>query len=217
MVFDVLCLLLLAWVSFRVSEEGAWGAAIVFFTVLLAGLCAMNLFEPLAEWLAIHLSAEEAWQARWDVVSLLGLFGVGVFALRIVTERLAPARMPLPQLAEWPIRWLAGISAGYLTLAVLITSLHVAPLPRVVTKEDVLEVAGFQAEREQFFGLAPDRQWLEFNHWLSRNALNRGDMNRLFDGPIYRSGGKIGRWPSFPIRYADRRERLTRSRMVSEP
>lgn len=217
MFLDLICLAVVAWVSLRVSDEGAWGAVIVFFSVLFAGLFAMNIFEPLAEWLAIRVSDSESWQSRWDVISLLGLFSVAVFVLRIVTERLAPARMPIPQLLEPPIRWTAGIATGYVTLAVLLTSLHVAPLPRVVTKDEVLEIAGFQAEREPFFGLGPDRQWLRFNHWMSQHALNRGDSRRLFDGPIYRSGGESGRWPSFPIRYADRRERLTRSRRGLEP
>jgi hypothetical protein len=217
MFFDLVCLAMVCWVSFRVSDEGAWGAAMVFFTVLFSGLIAMNTFEPLAEWLAIQVSDSETWQSRWDVISLLGLFGASVFIMRVVTERLAPARMPIPQLAEFPLRWLAAIATASVTLGVLLTSLHIAPLPRVVTKDEILEVAGFQPEREQFFGLAPDRQWLEFNQWLSQQALNRGDSSRLFDGPIYRSGGQSGRWPSFPIRYADRRERLTRSRLGLDP
>ncbi len=216
MFFDVLCLALLAWMSFRVADEGAWGAVMVLCSVLLAGLLAMNIFEPLAEWLAMEISASEAWQARWDVISLLGVFALGVFGFRILTERLAPARMPLPQLAEWPLRWLAGTAAAYAALAILMTSLHVAPLPRLVSAEGVHEVVGFEPEREQFFGLAPDRQWLALNHWLSQHALNRGDARRLFDGPIYQSGGQTARWPSFPIRYADRRERLTRSRIAEQ-
>lgn len=217
MFLDLVGLAVVAWVSFRVSDEGAWGAVIVFFSVLFAGLFAMNTFEPLAEWLAIRVSDSQSWQLRWDVISLLGLFGGAVFALRVLTERWAPARMPIPQFAEWPVRWLAGVATGYLTFAILLTALHVAPLPRVVTADNVLEVAGFEAEGQQFFGLAPDRQWLRFNHWMSQHALNRGDSYRLFDGPIYRSGGEEGRWPSFPLRYADRRERLTRSRMGLGP
>ena len=125
--------------------------------------------------------------------------------------------MPVPQFLEIPIQYLAGAATGYLTLCILLVSLHVAPLPRVVTGEEVREIAGFEAERSQFFGLGPDRQWLAFNQWLSQHALNRGNAERLFDGPIYSSAGESGIWPSFPIRYADRRERITRSRMGFEP
>ena len=159
------------------------------------------------------ISSAEAWRFRWDVISLVGLFAGGVFVLRIVAERLAPASIPIPWPAEILLRWLAGAAAGYLTVAMLLTAVHVAPLPRLVTGEEVIEVGGFQAERPQFFGLGPARQWLSFNQWVSQNALNRGNSRRLFDGPIYYSGGDTGRWPSFPIRYAARREAVTRARL----
>ena len=35
---DLLCVALLFWVTIRVAGEGAWGAAIVFVSVLLSGL-----------------------------------------------------------------------------------------------------------------------------------------------------------------------------------
>jgi hypothetical protein len=217
MLFDVVCLALVAWVSFRIADEGAFGAVVAFLTVLFAGLFAMNAFEPLAEWLGLHVSGSVSWQSRWDLFSLLGLFAGGIFVLRIITERLAPARIPIPQIVELPLRWIAGVLTGYLTLAILLTALHVAPLPRLVTKDKVHEALGFQAERAMFFGQAPDRQWLRFNQWISLHALNRGDSWRLFDGPVYHAGGEHGRWPSFPLRYADRRDRLTRSRMSNSP
>lgn len=217
MLLDLIFLAILVWVTFRVASEGAWGAVLVFFCVLFAGLFAMNTFEPLAEWLGIHVSAEEEWQFRWDVVSLLGLFALTVFALRVITERLAPARIPVPRLFEIPLAYLAGAGAGYLTICVLLVALHVAPLPRIVTGEEVIETLGFEAEKPQFFGTGPDRQWLHLNLWLSQQALNRGGAERLFDGPVYHAGGARGIWPSLPIRYADRRERITRARMGLEP
>ncbi len=210
---DLVFLAILVWVAIRVAAEEAWGAAVVCLSVLFAGLFAMNLFEPLAELLEQKISSDETWRFRWDVIALVGLFAGGVFVLRIVTERLAPANIPIPRPAEIGIRWLAGGVAGYLTVAILLTAVHVAPLPRLVTGQEVIEVPGFEAERPQFFGLGPARQWLSFNQWVSQNALNRGDSRRLFDGPIYYSGGDTGRWPSFPIRYAARREAVTRARL----
>lgn len=217
MLLDLILLAILVWVALRVASEGAWGAVLVFFCVLFAGLFAMNAFEPLAEWLGIHVSAEAEWQFRWDVISLLGLFALLVFGLRVISERLAPARIPLPQLFDVPLRYLAGAATGYLTICVLLVSLHVAPLPRIVTGEEVIETLGFEAEKPQFFGLGPDRQWLGLNMWLSEQALNRGGAGRLFDGPIYHAARERGLWPSLPIRYADRRERMTRARMGLEP
>jgi hypothetical protein len=217
MLLDLILLAILVWATFRVASEGAWGAVLVFFCALFAGLLAMNTFEPLAEWLGSHVSQEADWQFRFDVISLLGLFALAVFALRVITERLAPARIPIPQLFDVALRYLAGAATGYLMICVLLVAVHVAPLPRIVTGDEVIEIAGFEAERPQFFGLGPDRQWLRLNLWLSQQALNRDGAERLFDGPIYQASGDRGLWPSLPIRYADRRERMTRARMGLEP
>jgi hypothetical protein len=217
MLLDLMLLAVWGGVTYCVSREGAWGAVVSFLCVLFAGLFAMNTFEPLAQWLGMRVSSEAAWQFRWDVISLLGLFALGVFLLREITERLAPARIPIPNSAEIPLKYLGGLATGYVTVCLVLVAFHVAPLPRIVTGEEVIEFAGFEAERSHVFGLAPGRAWLGFNQWVSQHALNRGDSKRWFDGPMYHSAGELGTWPSLPIRYADRRERMTRSRMGLEP
>lgn len=212
MLIDFLCLAVMIWVAFRVAAEGAWGSVILFLIVGMAGLFAMNLFEPLAELLEQNISDSPSWRFRWDCLSLVGSFSAFVLLLRGITQRLAPASMPLPWLFEVLIRWTAGAATGYLTMAFLLTAWHTAPLPRSVSGTEVTEPLGFQPEREMVFGLAPDRQWLVLNQWLSQHGLNRGSQDRIFEGPIFYSAGDRGFWPSFPIRYADRRERMTRTR-----
>jgi hypothetical protein len=78
MLFDVVCLALVAWVSFRIADEGAFGAVVAFLTVLFAGLFAMNAFEPLAEWLGLHVSGSESWQSQ-SLVRGDGLTGRRLF------------------------------------------------------------------------------------------------------------------------------------------
>ena len=48
---DLILILIFAGVTWAVAGEGPWGAVMVFFSVLLAGLLAMNIFEPVAEML----------------------------------------------------------------------------------------------------------------------------------------------------------------------
>lgn len=216
MFLDVILLGLAAYVAYRIAAEGAWGAAIVFFIVLFSGLFAMNTFEPMAQWLEQKISDDPAWSFRWDLICFLGLFAGAVFALKAITDRLAPASIRIPKFLEFPVRWSAAVLTGYLTMAILLTSLHVAPLPRIVAADEVWEPAGFRAEGNHFFGTAPDRRWLGFNYWISQHSLSRGEPHRVFDGPVYHSGRDSGRWPSLPIRYADRREKITRQRMQSD-
>jgi hypothetical protein len=196
---DILLLAVVGIVAWCVASEGAWGAGFTFVSVLLGGLLAMNFFEPLANYLESTISGSPAWAARWDVVSLVGLFALFTFLLRLMTDYLAPTFMPVHPLVHEGGRWTFGVLAGYVTMAVLLTALHTAPLPR--------EFIGFTPERNNLLGMAaPDRQWLGFTQYVSEKSLR---SDRIFDGPRLKiRSDRFEIWPSFPIRYASRRQSL---------
>lgn len=196
---DVLLLLIFAVVTWMVASESTWGAVLTFLSVLFSGLLAMNFFEPTANFLKEQMPRADAYA---DILSLLGWFTVFVFAFRIGTEQMAPNLLQLDGPVDQGARWAFAAATGYLTAAILLTSMHTAPLPR--------EFMGFRAERANLFNLlAPDRQWLGFTQHVSEKALFNG---RLFDGPRFRMPGMMedGYWPSFPIRYAQRRDLYAR-------
>ena len=58
--------------------------------VLLAGLLAMNWFEPMAGWFQSQMGTGN-WAYRWDVIMLLGLFTAFVFGLRSALVEFEPA------------------------------------------------------------------------------------------------------------------------------
>jgi hypothetical protein len=72
---------------------------------------------------------------------------------------------------------------------------------------------GFTPERKNLFGIvAPDRQWLGFTQFISEGSMSRS-VPRVFDGPVEdfiepRNAEEHPNtvWPSFPVRYASRRE-----------
>ncbi len=197
---DILLLAILGIVTWCVASEGAWGAGFIFVSVLLAALLAMNYFEPLASFLGNNISSSGAWQQRWDSIALIGLFVAFVFLFREVTVRLAPTYMQVHPLVHEAGRWGFAVMTGYIAMAFLLTALHTAPLPR--------EFAGFTPERDNFFGaVAPDRQWLGFTQYVSEKSMRNGTRGNLFDGPEYTFPQQENSiWPSFPIRYAARRE-----------
>lgn len=215
---DIICLAVVGVVVWFVASEGIWGAVQVFLCTLLAGLVAMNFFEPLAGQLRAFVPDKYC-----DIVALLGLFTGLTFALRMGAEYLSPSYIQVFPMLDTAGRWVAGAATGYLTMAFLLTALHTAPLPR--------EFMGFQAERPNFFGTFPDRQWLGFVQYVSAKPLavlvrdKIGDKEFVvawhsFDGKYekvgdpanpYATPDSSGRltpqliWPSFPIRYAMRR------------
>ncbi len=196
---DILLLAILGIVTWCVASEGAWGAGFIFVSVLLAGLLAMNYFEPLATFLTNNIASSGAWRQRWDSIALVGLFVAFIFLFREVTVRIAPAYMQVHPLVHEIARWSFALMTGYIAMAFLLTVLHTAPLPR--------EFGGFTPERANFFGaVAPDRQWLGFTQYVSEKSMRNGTMGHIFDGPEYTfPQHQNSVWPSFPIRYATRR------------
>ncbi|MBX3444374.1 MAG: CvpA family protein [Planctomyces sp.] len=192
---DILLLLILAGVTWCVASEGPWGAATTFFSVVFAGLLAMNFFEPVAA----AISSSPPWNVRADVIALLGLFALGVTGFRVAIEYLQPTQIEVPPMFYDATRWAMGLLTGYLTMAIVLTALHTAPLPR--------EFLGFRPERSNFLEMsAPDRQWLAFTQHCSERIYSTGN---IFDGSVFPVAGQPAQvWSSFPIRYADRRERF---------
>jgi hypothetical protein len=202
-VIEILLLVVVALVTYCVAGEGAWGAAITLLSVILSGLIAMNFFEPICNNL---LGGNSYWQERLDLIVLGGLFTLGVFGFRAAADYVSPTYIGVHRYVHESARWGCAVLTGYVTIAFLLTALHTAPLPR--------EFAGFRPERANFFGLSPDRQWLGFMQFVSEGVCS-SNPPRIFDGPQIDLGDpeppgaekKNKIWPSFPIRYATRRER----------
>jgi hypothetical protein len=203
--FGLLVLLVFGAVTWCVASEGAWGAGLMFLCVLFAGLLAMNFFEPVAAFLDDN--GGEYVRNYSDLAALVGLFALFTFAGRTIAEYLSPTDLELDGRIYQIARWVFAASTGYTTTAILLTALHTAPLPR--------EFIGFTPEGKNLFDMrAPDREWLGLVQHVSENVLRTG---RTFDGgiPPDLAGSDPStwtqpNWPSFPIRYATRREELAK-------
>ena len=193
--FGIILLLIVGGVAWCVAAEGGWGSVLTFFSVLFAGILTMNFFEPVA---GIFDGMGEAVQPYSDVVAFLLLFALFVFLFRLATDNISQVEIEMDSRIYQIGRWLFGLATGYLTMAILLTAMHTAPLPR--------EFIGFRPEADNLFEFsAPDRQWLGFTQYISENVLPNG---KIFDGPKYAmppDGGQVRIWSSFPIRYATKR------------
>ncbi len=211
MIIDILLVAIFALVTWSVASEGAWGAGLISIATILSGLLAMNFFEPLARWLEMNISASPAWGVRWDVIALVGLFALFVLLFRTGSDYLLPSYMNVHSLVHDAGRWSCAALTGYVTIAFLLTALHTAPLPR--------NFIGFRAERKNLFGaVAPDRQWLGFTQYVTEKAFLKGNGERIFDGHVESITGQTNTtWPSFPIRYAARRDLIAAGGATAAP
>ncbi|MCA9040052.1 MAG: CvpA family protein [Planctomycetaceae bacterium] len=204
MVISIILLIILGAVTWSVASEGPWGATIMFFSVVFSGLLALNYFEPTASLLEGILPG--TWVVHTDFISLVGLFSIFLVLFRVVTLYLLPSYIEVHPFVYEGGRWGFGVLTGYIAMGFVLLSLHTAPLPR--------EFLGFRPERKNFFEIsAPDRQWLGFMQYLSEKNFSRFGQRRIFDGQ--EQTGVIGVdnsiWPSFPIRYATRRDTYSRN------
>jgi hypothetical protein len=196
---DFALLIIVALVTWNVAAEGAWGSAAVLLSVIFAGLIAMNFFEPLASALDSTLGSDW-WSLRLDFVSLIVLFGAGVFLLRLMSEKIVPGFIAVHSRLYDVCRFGFALMTGYVTAAFLLAALHTAPLPR--------DFLGFTPERKNLFGfLAPDRDWLGFVQFASEKSMRSSEDGRIFDGAQFPVEGHDNQvWPTYIIRYASRRE-----------
>jgi len=196
---DIVLLAIVAVVTWCVASEGIVGAALMLFHVLFAGLLTMNFYEPLAIWLERNAALTGVWSLRLDFMVMVGFFTLAVLGLRSLTDYLLPHDVIVDAYVYDIGRWLCGLLTGYITMAFLLTSLHTSALPR--------EFIGFRPERNNLFNVvAPDRQWLGLTQYVSEHSLGYESNPRIFDGPQKKMGDQPNEiWPSFPIRYADRR------------
>lgn len=207
---DIFLLAIVAVVAWCVAAEGAWGAAYTFVAVLIAGLLAMALYEPMAYQLSKTVGIA-GWANKWDFISYLVLFGGITIGLRLLSEQLAPTLIETDAIIHDGGRWLLAVATGYLTMAILLTSLHMAPMPRTFF--------GFEPERDNFLNMsAPDRQWLGFVQYVSEHSLKISSEKPGFDAQRFPAAdGSQQIVSNFLLRYNARRQMSGRAARPAAP
>ena len=113
---DLVFAFLILLMTYAISSEGLWGAALMFFNVLFGGLIAFNFYEPLAKLID---STGIGWGFS-DSFSLLAIFCLSVLLLRMTTETLAPAMVRFPTPVYHAGRLIFALATSLVTMAILI-------------------------------------------------------------------------------------------------
>lgn len=173
-VIDLVIVVLILGVTYALSSEGAWGAALMFFNVMFAGLLAFNFYE----WLARMLIEAAPGMGYWaDMLCLGGLFLVLIIVFRLATDSIAPGMVRLPS----PIYQLGRLGFGLGTAAmlagILLCLYNTAPVHRKM-------FGTLDYDKKPPFGQGLDRKWLAFVQYTSEGAFSdyrRDGSMRVFD------------------------------------
>jgi hypothetical protein len=156
-VIDIVMCFLVLGLTYALMSEGLWGAALMFFNVLFAGVIAFNFYEPLADLLAKNVSFLSGFA---DTLVLMMLFIVALVLLRLTTETLAPAMVRFPTPMYHLGRVLFGLAGAVLTTAIILVAFHTAPVHK-----KIFGVIDYKYAPP--FKLGFDRGWLGFFQWTT--------------------------------------------------
>jgi hypothetical protein len=166
-IFPLLLFLLFALCVAFLLREGMWSNAVRLVNMITAGLLAMNFFEPVAKMLDDQVDATYTY--FWDFVSLWVLFALFLLILRLLTDTISRVRVRFLNAADRTGGIIFAVCCGWFMVCFTTATLHTAPLARNFL------YGGFKVPPERnFFGLAPDWQWVGFVRYVSGGVYSRG-------------------------------------------
>ncbi|MCE9632531.1 MAG: hypothetical protein K8S94_17740 [Planctomycetia bacterium] len=172
-------------VSFALWREGLWAAMIMLLNLLFAASFATAWYEAVV---ALVRPSLASYDYLLDSLCLWGLFAIILLVLREATDRVSRTKVRFRRPVEMFGCPLVAAIAAWIMVCFTAASLHTAAVPR-----DLVQPT---PEARMFFGLAPDRRWLQWVRGSSRA------------GPFARPDHAFDRDARFIIDYANRRKQL---------
>jgi len=113
---NIVLLSIAGLIAYWWANQGLFSALLHLFSVILAGALAFAFWEPLAFVLMKAGLVDYAWG-----ISLLGLFTIALFVIRLICDRAAPGNIHVPHWASLTFGSVAGFAAAVLTIGMFVT------------------------------------------------------------------------------------------------
>ena len=165
-VVDLMILGLVLGMTYALMSEGLWGAALMFFNCLFAGLIAFNFYEPLANLIVESIGVDSFIAPYVDMVMLMVLFILPLFLLRLGTEILAPSMVRFPTPVYHLGRVVFALSGAMVAMGMIMLAFATAPVQK--TMFGVIDY-----KYEPFFKERFDRDFLGFFQYTSGYTFAR--------------------------------------------
>jgi len=186
MILNLMLLGLFVAVTFALWREGLWSSAIMLLNILAAATFATAWYEAAVAFLITR--GMSSYDYLLDFVCLWGLFAVILLMMREVSDRVSRTKVRFRKPVEMFGGPVVAAAAAWIVVCFAAATLHTAAVPR-----DMIQPT---PEARMFFGLAPDRRWLQ---WVRGSTLR---------GPFRRPDHAFDEKADFIVRYATRRKQL---------
>ncbi len=188
-VFNILVIFLTVLIAYWWATQGLFSAIIHLLCVVVAGAIALAAWEPLAmSMLGGRWSDGFVWG-----VSLVGVFVVVLFVLRLATNKLVPNNLHLPHWADLAFGGPVGFAAGVLTIGILILGAG-----QVQSNRTLLGWVGWGRSSRDGSVKAIQDLWLPchrltgaFYELLSVGAFSTSTPLRDYNPELYRLSGSL--------------------------
>ncbi|WZO96677.1 hypothetical protein EP7_003682 [Isosphaeraceae bacterium EP7] len=185
MLIEVGIVVIMLGMTYALMSEGLWGAALMFFNALFAGMIAFNFYEPLAAIIATNVSFLENFA---DSLCLMGIYAGSLFVLRITTDRIAPAMVRFPSMLYMIGGIIFGLGASIVTMSIMLLAYEASPVDKKV-------FGSIDYKSKPPFGQGLDRSWLGFFQFVSGYPFARyGNESRDREFGTAHAFDPHGRW-----------------------
>ena len=113
-IFNIAIVGLVLLIAYWWSNEGLFSAVLHMVCVITAGAFALALWEPLTMWI---MSGGSFDNYAWGF-SLVGVFAITLLALRVASDKIAPANIQFPSWANLTFGGAAGFVSGVLSVGI---------------------------------------------------------------------------------------------------
>jgi hypothetical protein len=173
-------------VTFALWREGLWSSAVMLLNILAAATFATAWYETAVAFLINR--GMSSYDYLLDFICIWGLFAIILLVLRETSDRVSRTKVRFRKPVEMFGCPVVAAATAWIVVCFTAATLHTAAVPR-----DLVQAS---PEDRMFFGLAPDRCWLQ---WVRGSTLH---------GPFARPEHAFDEKADFIVRYATRRKQL---------
>lgn len=177
-----LTVIIMAAVAYSQYRNGLFGSCATLVMVLLSGLVAFNLWEPVADGLDRSLQGSMLSGCE-DMIALSAIFGAVLFGLRFAVNKLCPEMIAEHGTLQHFGGAGVGLITGYFLAGFLVCALETLPLDERFLDFEPRTGAELRAANEAGWRLffPPDRVWLAMMNHAGAAPLRWKEDASTFD------------------------------------
>ena len=156
--FNIILILLGGFIAYWWANQGLFSALLHLLCVIIAGAIALAFWEPVV---GLVMRGSFFDNYAWGV-SLVILFGLSLFILRLLLDKLAPANVAVPHWANLLFGGAAGAAAAVLTLGIFVIGIGF-----VQSKNSLLGYRGWGRDHRTAEVREINRLWVPFDQLTS--------------------------------------------------